>query len=287
MCKHTKAKEFPLKESREKTTEIKVLIENNSGKICNGEKGLSFYIEVEKKKILFDTGASSLFLENASKLHIGLEDTDYIVLSHGHWDHGNGLEYIKNMKLVCHPNCFIKRYRKKDNSYIGLPINLEEAKEKFELLLTEKPYEISKNIIFLGQIPRENDFESIKTDFRLENGEDDYVFDDSALVIKSEKGLIIIPGCSHAGICNIIEYSKKITGIEKIYTLIGGLHLKDIDTTTKRTIEYLKNQSIDKLYPVHCTSDTVFNAFCEELNGIEVKKTHAGDVIKLQSLSLY
>lgn len=281
MNKRNIAVESILEETKDNTIQIRVLIENNSSEICKGEMGLSFLIETEENKILFDTGASSLFLENASKLDTNLEDIDYIVLSHGHWDHGNGLEYIKNMKLICHPNCFIKRYRKKDSSYLGLPIALEEAKEKFQLLLTEKPYEISENIIFLGEVPRENDYESIETAFKLENGEDDYVFDDSALVIKSEKGLIIVPGCSHAGICNIIEYSKKVTGIEKIYTLIGGLHLKVINDTTKRTIEYLKNQRIDKLYPVHCTSNTVFNVLYEELNGIEVKKTHAGDIIRL------
>ncbi|WP_319370390.1 MBL fold metallo-hydrolase [uncultured Ilyobacter sp.] len=74
---------------------IKVLVENNSGNLCLGEKGLSLYIEADNIKVLFDTGRTSLFIENASKIGVSLTDLDYIVLSHGHFDHGDGLRFIK------------------------------------------------------------------------------------------------------------------------------------------------------------------------------------------------
>ena len=83
---------------------ITVLVDNKSGR-CPGDHGLSFLIE-NSEKILFDTGASDLFLKNAKMLDIDINDIDFIVLSHGHWDHGNGLKFIKNKKLICHPGCF-------------------------------------------------------------------------------------------------------------------------------------------------------------------------------------
>ena len=143
---------------------LTVLNDNTAGRICPAEFGLSFLLE-EDKKVLFDLGPSDIFIRNAKALNISLEDIDCIVLSHGHWDHGNGLKYIKNKKLICHPDCFIKRYRKKDDACIGLPLTLEEAKENFELILTKEPYNISENIVFLGEIPRKNNFESTKTPF--------------------------------------------------------------------------------------------------------------------------
>ncbi len=87
-----------------------------------------------------------------------------------------------------------------------------------------------------------------------ENMIDDFVNDDTAIVYKSEKGLFIITGCSHSGICNIIEYAKKICEDNRIYGIIGGFHLFDASKRLDRTIEYLKENSIKWLYPCHCVS---------------------------------
>jgi len=133
--------------------------------------------------------------------------------------------------------------------------------ERFELICTKESYSISKNIVFLGEIPRLNGFESKKTDFIDENLKDDFVIDDSGLVIKSDDKIVIISGCAHSGICNIIEYAKKITGINRIKAVIGGFHLKDDGFQTKETIKYLKNQDIDQIYPSHCTELPALSMF--------------------------
>ncbi len=127
-----------------------VLNDNAAGNNCGAEHGLSFLVE-DEQKILFDTGPSDIFLKNAKILGVDINDANLIVLSHGHYDHGNGLEFIRSKKLVCHPECFVRRYRKADGSYIGLPLTLEEAKKNFTLVLAKEPYEISENIIFLGK----------------------------------------------------------------------------------------------------------------------------------------
>lgn len=254
---------------------ITILVENSPGK-CPGEHGISFLIE-DDKKILFDVGATDLFKKNAELLNINLDDIDCIVLSHGHWDHVNGLEFLENKKLICHPDCFMKKFRKKDDTANGMPFNQEKAEEQFDLILTKEPYKISKNITFLGEIPRENDFEAKTTMFYTENNQDDFILDDSALAIKTEKGLVVIAGCSHAGICNIIEYAKKITGM-KIYAVIGGFHLKKITEITQKTLEYFKKENIEHIYPGHCVKEPVITYFEKQLNA---KRLHSGDVIEL------
>ncbi|MCK5476341.1 MAG: MBL fold metallo-hydrolase [Candidatus Aenigmarchaeota archaeon] len=256
---------------------LTVLNDNEAGNMFEAEHGLSFLVEDNGKKILFDAGPSNVFLRNAKKLGIDLGDIDFIVLSHGHWDHGNGLEFIKNKKLTCHPGCFIKRYRKKDNTYIGLPFTLEDAKKNFDLILSKEPYEISENIIFLGEIPRENNFEAKKTPFYKEGKEEDFVMDDSAIAIKSDNGLMIIAGCSHAGICNIIEYAKKTTGLKKVHAVIGGFHLRKVDELTNKTIEYFRKENIERIYPSHCVHPPVLEKFSEKLNAGRIK---SGDIME-------
>ena len=91
---------------------LTVLNDNLAGRKYYAEQGLSFLIE-DEIKILFDVGHTDIFIRNAKLLDVSLDDIDYVVLSHGHWDHGDGLKYIKDKKLICHPDCFIKRYKKK------------------------------------------------------------------------------------------------------------------------------------------------------------------------------
>ncbi len=258
---------------------ITVLNDNREGK-CPGEHGLSFFIETDEKlKILFDLGPSDIFKKNAKLLGVNLEEVNYIVLSHGHDDHGEGLKFIKDKTLVCHPGCFADRYSRKDGLYDGLPLTLDEAKEKFQLILSKEPYHITDDIIFLGEIPRKNDFEGKTTYFFKKGGKDDFIEDDSALAIRSKKGLIIITGCSHSGICNIIEYAMKITKLKKVYAVIGGFHLRKVDDVALKTIGFLKEIKIEKLYPSHCVSDKVLNRFKEDK--LDFEKVHSGDVIEL------
>lgn len=254
---------------------LSILTENTaSGKFC-AEHGLSYYIESDVN-ILFDTGHSDVFLQNAKKLKIDINEVDTVVLSHGHWDHGDGLRFISEKTLICHPDAFKKRYRKKRDENIGLDLSINQLKEKFEIITSRKPYPVSKNIIFLGEIPRLNSFESQTTTFVLENNEDDFVIDDSGLVIKLNEEIIVISGCAHSGICNIIEYAKTITGISKIRAVVGGFHLKHNNQQTKETIKYLKSQDIAEIYPSHCTELDALTAFNEAFN---IKQLKTGMVL--------
>jgi 7,8-dihydropterin-6-yl-methyl-4-(beta-D-ribofuranosyl)aminobenzene 5'-phosphate synthase len=240
---------------------IYVLSENSAGSTTSAEHGLSYLIETNGKTILFDTGQSDLFLKNAGYMNLNPQNTDMTVLSHGHFDHGNGLEYLDGGTLVCHPGCFVKRYRKSDHSYIGLKHTREELEAKFNLITSREPFMITESIVFAGEIPKITPFESQTTQFVLEDGTPDYVIDDSALIIALPQGLFIITGCGHAGIVNTMKHASLITGTDMIYGIIGGFHLKEDDHQTIETINYLKDKKVTHVLPSHCTTGPALAMF--------------------------
>lgn len=230
--------------------------------LLNNEHGLSLYIEYEDKKMLLDTGASDIFKRNAEKLHINVNDVDVIFLSHGHYDHGNGLEYIdSHPSLIMHPHACDYRQSKRTKTYGGLSLNHEELMNRFDLIETKEPYEYIKNVYFLGEIKRNNNFEALKFPVITKNGLDDEVLDDSGIVIQTNQGIVVISGCAHSGICNTVEYAKEVTNDHRVLAVMGGFHLKDNDEVTLKTITYMMDNDIQHIYLAHCTSDSVCDEF--------------------------
>ncbi|MBN2213617.1 MAG: MBL fold metallo-hydrolase [Bacteroidales bacterium] len=254
---------------------ISILTDNSPGKNTRAEHGLSYLIEYDGKRVLFDTGQSDLFLKNAEVMGIDMTSIDSIVLSHGHFDHGDGLQYLSGGRLICHPDCFVKRYRKADRLYIGLKNTKDELAGRFDLITSSQPYKITGKIVFLGEIPRITPFESQTTSFILGDDIPDYVTDDSAIALLHDKGLFVITGCGHAGIVNTIEHAKKVTGTNKLYGLMGGFHLKANNRQTKETITYLKDGHITHVYPSHCTEYPALSLFYENFGA---KKVKTGDI---------
>lgn len=240
---------------------LTVLVDNNTliNKYYIGEPAVSYYIEDEDTKILFDTGYSNVFMENAKKMNIDLSKINKLVLSHGHDDHAGGLkEFFKEktgIELISHPDSF--NYKEDDHEPIGSSMTKEQLEKVCTLSLTKEPHQISENIVFLGEIPSSNNFEErdiIGTCHKDNQVMGDIVMEDSAIVYKSNKGLFIITGCSHSGICNIIEYAKKVCNDDKIYGVIGGFHLLEDNERLYKTIDYLRDNNIQELYPCHCVS---------------------------------
>lgn len=275
---------------------INILVDNNTivdSYYC-GEPGLSIYIEADGRRILFDTGYSDLFIKNAQQLGIDLNKITDLVISHGHNDHTWGIPHLiqyfdrgikdidLNKILICHPNALIQK--KYEGKPIGMSISRSTLEFFFKIVETCNVYNISENIFFMGQIPREMEPEPSQVigETYDSNGRsiDDYVLDDTALVIKTNQGIIIVTGCSHSGICNIVKYAKEITGDNRIVTIIGGFHLEEASgSLLKFTGEYLNKQHIDHIYPCHCTG---LNAKLHLAKLVDVRDVGSGLKISYQ-----
>ncbi|KIX14690.1 MBL fold metallo-hydrolase [Dethiosulfatarculus sandiegensis] len=251
---------------------LNILVDNNTyiDRYLLAEPGLCILLETGENKILFDTGFSDAFLKNANARGHDLLDLDQIVLSHSHLDHTWGLPHLfsryvqtglegrkwKRPGLVAHPLLFKSRYVE-GVPELGSLVSQERAAAFCDLKLSTEPIWLESNLVFLGEIPRTFGFENQYAIGRIRGKEEDqdcYVQDDSALAWKTPEGLVIITGCSHAGICNIIEHAQKVCQEEKILDIIGGLHLLDAPPEQMRgTLEYLKKIKPVRMHPCHCT----------------------------------
>lgn len=259
--------------------QLNVLVDNHTyiDQYYYGEPAVSYYMEAGDARILFDTGYSDILLKNAEKMQINLARLTQIVLSHGHNDHTGGLQFLcdaielSHTELIAHPDCFLPKYDGEEA--IGAPLTAEEISRRLHYRPCRKPYQIRENITFLGEIPRTNDFENpAPIGNRQKSGqwEPDRVLDDSALVYQNHDGIFIITGCSHSGICNIIEYAKKVCNEPRILGVLGGFHLFEYDSRVKQTIQYLESCNIRHLYPCHCVSLLVKSKLMERLPVTEV-----------------
>lgn len=253
---------------------LTVLVENNTiiDQYYYAEPGVCYLLEDDDTSLLFDVGYSELFLQNAESIGIDIDSIDSIVLSHGHNDHTGGLSYFFNqikhdkITIYAHTNAFLPKFYQ--NESIGSPMSESEFKEKANLILSKTPVAISERLTFLGEIPSMCAFEKRIPIGQVMQGtdkKDDFLLDDSAVVYRNKEGLFIITGCSHSGICNIIEYAKKVCDEDRIIGVIGGFHLKKLDEHTQQTIDYLKRQKIKALYPSHCTSFQVRAAMLQQM----------------------
>jgi 7,8-dihydropterin-6-yl-methyl-4-(beta-D-ribofuranosyl)aminobenzene 5'-phosphate synthase len=255
---------------------ISILNDNLASGICGAAHGMSWYIEAEKN-ILFDTGPSEIAFQNAAKLNIAPEDADFIVLSHGHWDHGNGLKNLHGGKLIAHPEIFRKRFKRSNGQSIGIDIPEDELHRKFDLTLTREPLQLTDSIWFLGEIPVKNAWDIGHSDFILNNGQIDTVPDDSGLVAKTNQGLVVISGCAHSGITNITLRAMELFPNTRVLAVMGGFHLKPGDSRIPQTIEFFKSIDVMQLYPSHCTAPEVI---CQMRSRLNAKFVRSGNVFK-------
>lgn len=268
--------------------QLTILADNNTfiDEYLLGEPALSIYIEHAGKSLLFDAGYSDVFIQNADKLGINLKNLDYLLLSHGHNDHTWGLSSLeqrltqnpayKKPMLVAHPLVFEKKIDENGEN-IGSRLSKQQAEGFFDLNLVKSPFAITDKLIFLGEIPRINDFESqtpIGKSIQGETWLDDYLLDDSALVYKSKHGLVIITGCSHSGICNIVSYAQQICEDDRVVDITGGFHLlKPSQDILDKTVNFLKRTNPKAVHPCHCTD---FKSKVEMLKYLNVKEVGVG-----------
>ena len=247
---------------------LTILCENSVGVPFGvlGEHGFACFVETEQGSYLFDTGQGFTILQNARVLKKDLRNISAVMLSHGHYDHTGGLPAVLQLKgpvkVHAHPDLFVNRIwsGKGATRFIGVPFRrdfLESlgAEFRFSTELTE----IAPGLFLTGEIPRRSEFEQGDANMTaiLENGEHchpDPLKDDLSLIVDSDKGLIIVLGCAHAGMINIIEYAREKMNRDKIYAIIGGTHLGfSSDEQFEKTLAVIDQYQIERIGVSHCT----------------------------------
>ncbi len=246
--------------------EITILCENSVGMAFGGigEHGFACFIETEHGNYLFDTGQGIGISQNAMLLKKDLASIEAIMLSHGHYDHTGGLPQVLRQRgpvpVYAHPEIFIERFWGRTRRATGLPFRrslLESLGADFRL--SREMTEVAPGLTLTGEVPRLTPFEKGDAEMvaRYDDGRElqpDPIADDLSLVIDSDRGLIIILGCAHAGMVNILNYIMEKFDRDRIYAVIGGTHLGfSEEEQFSETLKVIDRYGIEKLGLSHCT----------------------------------
>jgi 7,8-dihydropterin-6-yl-methyl-4-(beta-D-ribofuranosyl)aminobenzene 5'-phosphate synthase len=269
-----------------------------------GEHGFSLLVTVSegsrKHTVLLDTGYSAVGVpHNIEHLGLDLKGVEAIVLSHGHMDHLGSLNVLlekmpKPMPVLVHPYAFTSpRYvTRKDGGKDRFPIMLDRGEIKKrggQIVETARPTLICEDMIMVsGEVERTTSFEKGMPHALVEKSgklEKDPISEDQALFVHLKgKGLVVIGGCSHAGIVNTVLYGKKLTGSQTVHAVVGGFHLSGpfFEPIIGDTIEALRAMAPKVLVPMHCTGWKAIHRFEEAFPGAFILNS-VGSTITLSS----
>lgn len=245
--------------------QVSILIENTVGRPLDvlGEHGLGLWVRTPEHQFLYDTGQSGALVHNAAVLGVLLREAEAVVLSHGHYDHTGGLRAAlkaigRAVPVLAHPDLFSDHRVSEPDRFVGIPFSRTELEAcGAEFRWTAEPLEIFPGVWASGTVPKTNAFE--RGDARMYVLEEDRrvpdpLRDDLSLYLDTPGGLVILTGCAHAGVVNITEHARSVTGRERIRAVIGGTHLTPVDADQlEKTIAYLKGLDLELLAACHCT----------------------------------
>lgn len=241
-----------------------------------GEWGFAALVEVDGHRVLFDTGAHpDVVFKNAQSLHIDLGQVPDVILSHSHSDHVSGLMTLRESVLTNAPTAlacahvgkgiFYPRSSTKaganENPMLAIRSEYEHSGGKF--IVYETPKEIFPGVWLTGPVPRKypernwSGSSYVNTPAGLA---EDTLPEDMAMICDTDAGLIVITGCGHAGVINILDYARAVVRPARIQALIGGIHLFNAnDETLNWTAERIRGFGLDNFLGAHCTGlETVY-----------------------------
>ncbi len=247
---------------------LTILCENTAGVPFSviGEHGFACLVETRNGSYLFDTGQGLGIMNNASILGKDLSAIDALMISHGHYDHTGGLDKVLSVSgktdIFAHPEIFTPRYWEKEGEsrYIGIPFRqdyLESLGGTFRF--SREMQKIDDKVFLTGEIPRNNEFETgdlnmVACPDGAKRIKPDPLPDDLSLVLDTDEGLVIVFGCAHAGMVNIIEHVMETFQRDRIHAVIGGTHLGFAgDRQFDETVRVLEKFNIERIGVSHCT----------------------------------
>ena len=262
---------------------VAILSNNYSNNDLPTEHGLSIYVEFNGKKILVDTGLSGMFMNNAQRLGIDLSEVDYVFLTHRHFDHVDGMQYLhfNGQRVFVHKNLFNNEYYKltaNGYEFYGVKWNKDNLKGNYTFIYNDTFVQIDKGIYLSGSIPRPHG--TLKSLFYEKVNDTlipDIIDDEQVMIFEQDDGVIVIAGCTHFGIQNLTSLIKDKFPDKKVKALFAGLHINmPCGANESEVISHIAESCLyEKVYALHCTGERAGKMIEEKLSG---KHAFVGEV---------